>query len=87
MLAGEAGERVDLLRDPALLLQRERDRGDDVGEGRLRGVGAGDLRQSGDLRVRVASDLSRVRSALDGLMVDRPRRKIIRPNMGQGEVS
>ena len=44
MLAGEAGERVDLLGDAALLLQRERDRGDDVVEGGLRGVGAGDLR-------------------------------------------
>ena len=45
----------------------------------VRGVGAQDLRASGDLRARVASELSVVRSALDGLMVDRPRRKIIRP--------
>jgi hypothetical protein len=46
----------------------------------VRGVGAQDLRASGDLRQRVASELSVVRSALDGMMVDRPRRKIIRPN-------
>lgn len=45
----------------------------------VRGIGAQDLRQSGDLRQRVASQLSSVQSALDGLMVDRPRRKIIRP--------
>jgi hypothetical protein len=46
----------------------------------VRGVGAQDLRASGDLRQRVASELSVVRSALDGMMVDRPRRKIIRPS-------
>jgi hypothetical protein len=46
----------------------------------VRGVGAQELRDSGDLRQRVASELSVVRSALDGMMVDRPRRKIIRPN-------
>ena len=47
----------------------------------VRGIGAQELRDSGDLRQRVASELSVVRSALDGLMVDRPRRKIIRPNV------
>ncbi len=46
----------------------------------VQGVGAQDLRASGDLRQRVVSELSRVQSALDGLMVDRPRRKIIRPS-------
>jgi hypothetical protein len=46
----------------------------------VRGVGAQDLRASGDLRQKVASELSVVRSALDGLMVDRPRRRIIRPS-------
>jgi hypothetical protein len=46
----------------------------------VRGVGAQDLRASGDLRQRVATELSSVRSALDGMMVDRPRRKIIRPS-------
>jgi hypothetical protein len=45
----------------------------------VRGVGAQDLRASGDLRARVATELSVVRSVLDGMMVDRPRRKIIRP--------
>jgi hypothetical protein len=51
----------------------------------VRGVGARDLRGSGDLRQRVATELSRVQSALDGLMVERPRRRIIRPNVTQGE--
>jgi predicted transcriptional regulator len=47
----------------------------------VRGVGARELRDSGDLRQRVASELSVVRSALDGMLEDRPRRKIIRPNV------
>ncbi|QDV37535.1 hypothetical protein [Tautonia plasticadhaerens] len=46
----------------------------------VRGIGAQDLRDSGDLRQRVATELNRVQSALDGLMVDRPRRRIIRPS-------
>jgi hypothetical protein len=53
----------------------------------VRGVGAQDLRASGDLRQRVASELSVVRSALDGMMVDRPRRKIIRPIRQEEEQS
>lgn len=53
----------------------------------VQGVGARDLRGSGDLRQRVASELSQVRTALDGLMVDRPRRKIIRPSSSPGEAS
>jgi hypothetical protein len=50
----------------------------------VRGVGAQDLRASGDLRQKVASELSVVRSALDGMMVDRPRRKLIRPIRQEG---
>lgn len=50
----------------------------------VRGVVAQDLRQSGDLRQRVASQLSSVQSALDGMMVERPRRKIIRPTTTKG---
>ncbi len=51
----------------------------------VRGIGAQDLRASGDLRQRVVSELSMVQSALDGMMVDRPRRRIIRPNKPSGE--
>lgn len=53
----------------------------------VRGVGAQDLRQSGDLRQRVGSELSRVQSVLDGMMVERPRRKILRPTTPQEEKS
>jgi hypothetical protein len=45
----------------------------------VRGIAAKDLRESGDIRQQVASQLSRVQSALDGMLVDRPRRRIIRP--------
>lgn len=43
---------------------------------------AGELRNSGTLRQHVATELSRVQSQLDGLMVDRPRRNLIRRNGG-----
>jgi len=46
----------------------------------VRGVAARDLRGNGDLRQQVATELSRVQSALDGMMVDRPRRRILRGN-------
>jgi hypothetical protein len=44
----------------------------------VRGVGAQDLRDSGTLRQRVTAELSRVQTALDDLLVDRPRRRILR---------
>ena len=44
----------------------------------VRGVGAQDLRDSGALRQRVGAELSRVQTALDDLLVDRPRRRILR---------
>jgi hypothetical protein len=53
----------------------------------VRGVAARELRDNGDLRARVATELSRVRTSLDGMMVERPRRRIIRPSMTQGETS
>lgn len=45
----------------------------------VRGVAARDLRDSATLRRHVATQLSRVQSELDGLLVDRPRRRILRP--------
>ncbi len=42
------------------------------------GVQPQDLRNNGNLRQHVATQLSRVQSVLDGLLVDRPRRRIIR---------
>jgi hypothetical protein len=44
----------------------------------VRGVQAQDLRDSGGLRQRVGAELSRVQTALDDLLVDRPRRRILR---------
>jgi hypothetical protein len=44
----------------------------------VRGVGAQDLRDSGALRQRVTAELSRVQTALDDLLIDRPRRRILR---------
>ena len=44
----------------------------------VRGVAAQDLRDSQGLRQRVATHLTQVQSALDGLLVDRPRRRILR---------
>ena len=41
------------------------------------------LRTSEDLRQHVASQLSSVQAALDGMLVDRPRRRIIRNQEAQ----
>ena len=47
----------------------------------VRGVGPQDLRESGALRQRVADQLAIVQRSLDGLMVDRPKRRMLRPPM------
>lgn len=52
----------------------------------VRGVGAQDLRDSGTLRRQVASELTRVQSSLDALLVDRPRRRILRHAANPGDV-
>jgi hypothetical protein len=44
----------------------------------VRGVAAQDLRDSQGLRQRLATQLTQVQSALDGMIVDRPRRRILR---------
>ena len=46
----------------------------------LRGVEPQHLRDNSNRRQQVASQLAGVQATLDGLMVDRPRRSIIRPN-------
>ncbi len=51
----------------------------------VRGVGAQDLRDSGELRQRVASQLAQVQSSLDGMLVERPRRRILRQATTPGE--
>jgi hypothetical protein len=50
----------------------------------VRGVAAQDLRESGDLRQRVAAQLSGVQSSLDALLVERPRRRILRQSAAPG---
>ncbi|HEY4261969.1 MAG TPA: hypothetical protein VGM98_17490 [Schlesneria sp.] len=45
----------------------------------MKGVASQQLRDDGPLRQRLATQLSSVQSSLEGLMVDRPRRNIIRP--------
>jgi hypothetical protein len=47
-------------------------------QGVVRGVGPQDLRDNDSLRQHVAAQLSQVQGVLDGLVVDRPRRRIIR---------
>jgi len=44
----------------------------------IRGVDAQDLRDDQGLRKHVATEMSRVTSVLDGMLVDRPRRNILR---------
>jgi hypothetical protein len=51
----------------------------------VRGVAAQDLRDSQALRQRVAAQLAQVQSALDGMLIDRPRRRILREASAGGE--
>jgi hypothetical protein len=51
----------------------------------VRGVGAQDLRDSEALRQRVSQQLAQVQSALDGMLIDRPRRRILRQAQVPGE--
>lgn len=50
----------------------------------VKGVGPQELRTSQPLRQQVATQLAGVQSVLDGLLVDRPRRNILRPNRPAG---
>jgi hypothetical protein len=52
----------------------------------VRGVGAQDLRDSDALRQRVSQQLAQVQSALGGMLIDRPRRRILRNASAGGEV-
>jgi len=49
----------------------------------VRGVAPQTLRDDGSVRERVTKQLSAVQASLDGLMVDRPRRRIIRNDGGE----
>ncbi len=47
----------------------------------VQGVAPQQLRENASLRQQVAGQMSGVQSVLDGLLIDRPRRKIIRPRL------
>jgi hypothetical protein len=51
----------------------------------VRGVEAQELRDRQPLRERVATQLGQVQTALDGLLVDKPRRRILRSVVSSGE--
>jgi hypothetical protein len=53
----------------------------------VRGIGAQDLRDSDGLRTQVATQLGRVQASLDALLVDRPRRRILRNSSTPGSSS
>jgi hypothetical protein len=53
----------------------------------VRGVAAQDLRDSAGLRRAVATQLTRVQSSLDAMLVERPRRRILRPAQPAPEVA
>jgi hypothetical protein len=50
----------------------------------VRGIGAQDLREGGGLRQAVASQLGRVQTSLDAMLIERPRRRILRQAAGTG---
>jgi hypothetical protein len=50
----------------------------------VQGVGPRQLRDDGALRQHVATQLAGVQSVLDGMLVDRPRRSIVRNRASQG---
>jgi hypothetical protein len=52
----------------------------------VRGVAAQDIRDSHSTRRQVAEQLSRVQSSLDAMLIDRPRRRILRNASAGGEV-
>lgn len=50
----------------------------------VQGVGAQELRDNEGLRQHVATQLAGVQSVLDGMLVDRPRRSLVRNRPNQG---
>jgi hypothetical protein len=51
----------------------------------VRGVAAQDIRDSDSTRREVVEQLSRVQSSLDAMLIDRPRRRILRNASAGGE--
>jgi hypothetical protein len=57
-----------------------------VAQRAVRGVAAQDLRDSQSIRQEVAAHLSQVQTSLDAMLIDRPRRRILRNSSASGEV-
>jgi hypothetical protein len=51
----------------------------------LKGASPQGLRDDGDLRTRIASQLAAVQASLDGLLVDQPRRRVLRPTRTESQ--
>ena len=75
---GNLTEFFERFRDLNVRSNEELDRLVADAQGIVRGVEPQDLRDNQALRQHVATELSRVQSVLDGLLVDRPRRRILR---------
>jgi hypothetical protein len=45
----------------------------------LKGASPQGLRDDGSLRAHIATQLSGIQASLDGLLVDQPRRRVLRP--------
>lgn len=101
-LSGEQGARPKIFRDSAINnltdffarfrslnigSNEELERLVDQAQSVLHGVRPQALRTSGELRQHVATQLSGVQSVLDGLMVDRPRRNILRRSQPEAETA
>jgi hypothetical protein len=51
----------------------------------LKGASPQGLRDDGSLRTRIASQLAAVQASLDGLLVDQPRRRVLRPTRTEAQ--
>jgi hypothetical protein len=51
----------------------------------VRGVAAQDLRDSQSIRQEVVTQLARVQTSLDSMLIERPRRRILRNASAGGE--
>jgi hypothetical protein len=75
---GNLVEFFNRFREPNVRSNAELDAPVERAQRAVRGVTAQDLRDSPSNRRRVAESLGRVRASLDALLVDRPRRRILR---------
>ena len=72
-------------RDPSVHSYLQRETLVEQAQFAVRGVAAQDLRDSEGLRQRVVGQLARVQTSLDALLIERPRRPILRQSSGRRE--